>query len=76
MQFNKHHDFDTDDVFYSWDETDVPVPPKDWRPMCFDDHSYADSEHCDGEHETNWMGYIQKEFRDGCVNCPFRKKEE
>lgn len=51
------------------------TPSKDWKPLCFEEHSMADSEFCDGVHETNWMGYIQPELEENCRKCIYRKKE-
>ena len=48
------------------------APPKDWRPLCFDENTGANEEYCNGVHETNWMGYIQKELEDNCRKCPYR----
>ncbi len=53
-----------------------PAPAEGWKPLCFDEHSMADEEYCDGVHETNWMGYIQPELEENCVECIHRKKKE
>lgn len=59
-------------VFMDGYETE-PAPPKDWNPLCFDEHSLADSEFCDGVHDVNWLGYVQKELCEACQKCPRRK---
>jgi hypothetical protein len=51
-----------------------PAPPKDWRPFCFNEFGYNDI--CEGRHQVNWMGYVQKELEDECINCPYRKHTE
>lgn len=67
----------TFDCIHSIDWVPIePAPPKDWKPLCFDEHSYADDKFCSGVHQTNWMGYVQPELEENCVDCPHRLKEE
>lgn len=53
-----------------------PAPTKDWKPFCFDEYTPADDDFCPGVHQTNWMGYIQPELEENCIECPHRLKEE
>ena len=47
-----------------------PAPAEGWKPLCFDEHSMADEEYCDGEHETNWMGYFPRSL----ASLPMRER--
>ena len=71
LEFLEEQRYDPTYVIAFWHELE-PAPPKNWRPLCFDENTGANEEYCNGVHETNWMGYIQKELEDNCRKCPYR----
>jgi hypothetical protein len=68
MQFNKHTDFETEEEYYSWDDTEDPVPPEDWKPCCYDKDEKT------GECKEEWFSYATE--MEQCMECPYRMRND